>query len=195
MMKCDRYQNLLMRHFDRELTGRDQEALDRHLLSCQPCRVLKEELSGILGTLESVAPMGPDADLERLALDEIMSLPAPRRTDRDTPTKVVYGSLAGLAALLFLVLGLSFQDMGYPDFVAAARDYTYWSSALLAALQIVYGIISGLFQVDLFEASREILAAYVLAVSMLLFVALKAAFAGSAAPEACGVTGECTRKS
>jgi hypothetical protein len=183
MMKCDRYHNLLMRHFDHELEGRDREALDRHLLSCRRCRALREDLTGILDTLEDVVPVEPDADLERLVLDRIMSLPAAPEKGRDTLPKVLYGTLTALAALLFLVLGLSFQGMGYLDLVLAAEDYTYWFSALLVNLQIAYGIISGLFSVDVFEASREILAVSVLSFSVLLLMAMKAAFRGLAASE------------
>ncbi len=177
MTKCGRYHDLLMRYFDHELTRRNREALDQHLHSCQRCRALRQDLAGILNTLENTVPMEPDADLERLVLNRIMSMPAGPERDRDRVPKVLYGTLAALAALFLLMLGLSFQGMGYLDLVLAARDYTYWSSALLVGLQIAYGTVSGLFPADVFEASREILAVSVLAASTLVFVAVKAAFA------------------
>jgi hypothetical protein len=183
MMKCDRYQNLLMRHFDHELEGRDREDLDRHLLSCRRCRALREDLTGILGALEDVVPVEPDADLERLVLDRIMSLPAAPVRSRDPLPKVFFGTLAALTALLFLVLGLSFQGVGYLDLVLAAEDYTYWLSGFFVNLQIAYGIVSGLFSVDVFESSREILAVSVVSFSVLLLMAVKAAFRGLAASE------------
>ena len=183
MMECDRYHNLLMQYFDHDLASRDRDALDKHIDSCPHCRALHRELAGILNTLENAAPVEPDADLERLVLDRIMSLPSRPRTDRDILTKVLYGSLAGMAALLFLILGLSFQGMGYLDFLLKAQDYTYWSSTLLVNLQIAYGIVSGLFQADVLEASREIVAASVLVVSMLLFLAVKTAFGRLGASE------------
>jgi hypothetical protein len=170
-----------MRYFDHELARRDQEVLDQHLHSCRGCRALRQDLTGILNTLENAVPMEPDADLEKQVLDRIMSMPAGPKGDRDTLPKVAYGTLAGLAALFLLILALSFQSMGYVDLMMAARDYAYWSSAFLVNLQIAYEIVSGLFPVDVVEASREILAVSVLAVFVLLLVAVKTALARSAA--------------
>ena len=181
MTKCDRYQDLLMRYFDHELTRRDQEVLDRHLHSCRDCRALHQDLTGILSTLENAVLMEPDADLERRVLDRIVSMPAGPERDRDPLRKVAYGTLAGLAAVFLLMFALSFQSMGYVDLIMAARDYAYWSSAFLVNLQIAYEIVSGLLPVDVLEAAREILAISVLAVFVLLLVAVKTVFARLAA--------------
>jgi hypothetical protein len=91
--------------------------------------------------------------------------------------KAVYGTLAGLAALLLIVLGLSVQSVGYLDLLLAGQDYLYWSSTILVSLQIAYGIVSGLFPADALEALQEIQAVSLLAVFMLILVALKAAIA------------------
>jgi len=176
-MKCKQYHNLLMQHFDRTLVGPQRESLDQHLLSCPRCRALHDDLVGILSTLENVAPAEPEPELEGLVLSRVMSLPAQPDRVRKTSPRVVYGALAGLAALLFLVLGLSVQNMGYLDLLLAGRDYVYWSSMVLVVLQTAYGIASGLLPVDLSAAFREIQTVSVLAMLMLALVAVKAAFA------------------
>jgi predicted anti-sigma-YlaC factor YlaD len=181
MTKCDRYQNLLMGFFDHELEGGDREALDEHLNSCPHCRALRQDLAGILGTLENAVPAEPGADLERLVLNRIMSLPARPERERDTLSMVLYGTFATLAALLLLMLGLSFQGMDYLDLVQAVQDYTYLFSALLVNLQIAYGIVTGLFPADVLELSREMLAVSLVAAFTLLIVAMKTAFKGPVA--------------
>jgi hypothetical protein len=175
-MKCDRYHNLLMRHFDRKLEGPQAESLDRHLLSCPRCRALRDDLVGILDTLENVAPVEPEPELEGLVLGRVMSLPAQPDRGHKTSRRVIYGTLAGLAALLFLTVGLSIQNMGYLDLLLAGRDYVYWSSMVLVGLQTAFGIASGLLPVDLSEAFREIQTVSVVAMLMLVTVAVKAAF-------------------
>lgn len=176
-MKCDRYHNLLMRYFDHELDGHEQEALDQHLHSCPRCRALRDDLAGILNTLESVVMVEPEPDLERLVMNRVMSLSAYPYEDRITLPKLIYGTLAGLASLLFLMLGLSVQNMGYGDLILAGRDCVYWSSAILVHLQIAYGIVSSLFPEDISAAFREIQVASVLAVFVLVLVAVKTAVA------------------
>jgi len=106
-----------------------------------------------------------------------MSLPAQPDRVRKTSPRVVYGALAGLAALLFLVLGLSVQNMGYLDLLLAGRDYVYWSSMVLVVLQTAYGIASGLLPVDLSAAFREIQTVSVLAMLMLVIMTVRAVFA------------------
>jgi predicted anti-sigma-YlaC factor YlaD len=176
-MKCDRYHSLLMQHFDRKLEGPQRELLDRHLLSCPRCRALRDDLVGILGTLENVAPMEPEPQLEGLVLGRIMSLPNQGDRGRKTSQSVVYGTLAGLAALLFLTVGLSVQNMGYLDLLLAGRDYVYWFSMVLVVLQTAYGIASGLLPVDLSAAFREIQTVSVLAMLMLVIMTVRAVFA------------------
>lgn len=181
MTQCDRYRDLLMRRFDRDLEGHGREALDEHLDSCPRCRALSRDLTRILGTLERTAAVEPDADLERLVLDRIMSLPALSERGRDMLPKAVFATLAGLAVLLFLVLGLSLAGMGYLDLVLAARDYADRSSALLVNVQIACDLVWGLFSADLLEASRKVLAVSVLTMTALLLAGVKAALARPAA--------------
>jgi hypothetical protein len=137
---------------------------------------LSEDLTGILNTLEYAVPVEPEPDLERLALNRVMSLPAQPAGDRNALLKVLYGTLAGWAALLLLVLGLSLQNMDYLDLLLAGSDYVNWFSSLLVNLQIAYGIVSGLFPADVSAAFREIQAISVLAMVMLVLVAVKTAF-------------------
>jgi hypothetical protein len=176
MTKCDRYQGLLMGYFDHEADGPEREVLDRHLDSCSHCRALRDDLTGILKTLENGVPPEPEPYLETLVLDRVMSLPVQREGDRNRSLKVVYGTLGGLAALLSLGLVLSVEDIGYRDLLLAGRDYLYWSTAIIVDLQIAYELVSGLFPVDIYALFREVQVASMLAVLMSLVVAVKVAF-------------------
>jgi hypothetical protein len=176
MTKCHRYYGLLMGYFDHEIDGPEREALDRHLDSCSHCRAMRDDLAGILKTLEDGVPPEPEPYLETLVLNRVMSLPVQRVGDRNRLLKAVYGALGGLAALLFLGLVLSFQDMGYPELLQAGRDYLYWSTAIIVDLQIAYGLVSGLFPLDMYAVFDEVQVASILAVLMSVIVAVKVAF-------------------
>ncbi len=101
MLKCDKYEALIMRYFDHDFSGNEREKLDQHLDSCSSCRLLFSQLSGILNTLESAKAAEPEPDLERLVMDRIMSLPAqPDNNEQYRPVKLIYGTFAGVVALL-----------------------------------------------------------------------------------------------
>ena len=53
MVKCRRFDRLLMGYFDHGLTPLEQALLDRHLEGCPRCRAARGDLSGILGVLET----------------------------------------------------------------------------------------------------------------------------------------------
>ena len=75
MLKCGRYEDLVMRYFDNDLSGQERKKLDQHLDACSSCRLLLSQLSGILNTLENTESPKPGPDLERLVMEQVMLLP------------------------------------------------------------------------------------------------------------------------
>jgi hypothetical protein len=145
MVKCDRYENLLMRQFDHELSDDEREVLNGHLHSCPSCLLLSSDLTGILNPLETATPLEPPPDLERAVLSLVESLGVVPVGNSSGPTKVVCGSLAGLLAVLCLLVGPQVLDIGLLELVAAGTRYLDWFSSILLNLQIAYQIVASLF--------------------------------------------------
>lgn len=180
MLKCEKCENLIMRYFDHDLSGREQEKLDQHLDSCSKCRLLFSQLSGILGTLEKTVPPGPESHLERLVMDRIMSLPdRPDTNEQHISAKLVYGSFAGITAMLLWTISLIVQDSGFPDPIQAGRHYLDVFAGFIVDLQIVYQIVAGLFPSEIFSLVLTIQFIFIASVLMLAFVAMKTVFNGS----------------
>ena len=180
MLKCEKYEALIMRYFDHDLSGHKREKLDRHLNSCPDCRLLFSQLSGILDTLEKTEPPAPEPHLERLVMDRIMSLPAqPCNNEQYRSVRLVYGSFAGIIALLLWVVSLVVQDSGFPDLIQVGRDYLEMFSGFMVDLQILYQIVAGFFPSEMFSLVLTIQFIFITSVLMLAFVAMKIAFNGS----------------
>jgi predicted anti-sigma-YlaC factor YlaD len=181
MLKCDKYEALIMRYFDHDFSGNEGEKLDKHLDSCPKCRLLFSQLSGILNTLENTKAAEPEPHLERLVMDRIMSLPAqPNKTEQYRPVKLIYGTSAGIVALLLLVISLVVQDSGFPALILMGRYYLDLFSSFVIDLQIAYQIIAGLFPSEMFSLVITIQSIFIASVLMLAFVAMKTAFNGPA---------------
>jgi predicted anti-sigma-YlaC factor YlaD len=179
MLKCEKYKTLIMRYFDRDLSGSRQKKLDRHLDSCSECRLLFSQLSGIMDTLENTKPVEPEAYLERLVMDRIMLLPAEADNNNQySLTTLFYGSAAGIAAVLLWVISLIVQDSGLSDLIQTGKQYLDVFSGYIADLQIVYQIVAGLFPSEVFSLVLIIQFIFITSVLMLAFVAMKTAFNG-----------------
>jgi predicted anti-sigma-YlaC factor YlaD len=179
MLKCDKYEALIMRYFDHDFSGNEREKLDQHLDSCSNCRLLFSQLSGILNTLENAKAAEPEPHLERLVMDRIMSLPAPPdNKEQCRPVKLIYGMFAGIVALLLLVISLVLQDSGFPELVLTGKYYLDMFSSFVVDLQIVYQIVAGVFPSEMFSLVLTIQFIFIASMLMLAFVAMKTAFNG-----------------
>lgn len=179
MLKCDKCEGLIMRYFDHDLSGHEQEKLDQHLDSCSNCRLLFSQLNGILDTLENTVPAEPEPHLERLVIDRIMSLPAQTdNREQYISASLVYGSFAGIIALLLWIINLTVQDSGFPGLILTGRYYLDMFSGFMVDLQIAYQIVASLFPSEIFSLSLGVQFTFIMAVFMLAIVALKTVFAG-----------------
>jgi hypothetical protein len=177
MLKCEKYEALIMRYFDRDLSGNKQKRLDRHLDSCSKCRLLFSQLIRIMDTLENTKPVEPEPHLERLVMDRIMLLPAePDNYNQYSLSTLFYGSAAGIAAVLLWVIYLIFQDSGLPGLIQTGGQYLDVFSGFVADLQIAYQILAGLFPSEVFSLVLTIQFIFITSVLMLALVAMKTAF-------------------
>ena len=180
MLKCDKHEALIMRYFDGDLDGQERKELDQHLDSCPSCSLLFSQLNGILDTLENTKPAEPELHLERVVMDRIMSLPAqPCNNEQYRSVRLVYGSFAGIIAMLLWTISLIVQDSGFPDLIQVGRDYLDMFSGFMVDLQILYQIVAGFFPSEMFSLVLTIQFIFITSVLMLAFVAMKIAFNGS----------------
>jgi predicted anti-sigma-YlaC factor YlaD len=103
-MKCRTVQKKLSAYQDRELKPREQEEVDRHLLSCRACREQYEELGRVWQSLGGLEGIRPDPWFYRQLVRKIKE---PREKGVLLPLQHVFRLLRGPAiASIILVAGL-----------------------------------------------------------------------------------------
>ncbi len=173
MKECRGFQDLIMRCFDHDLGEGEQASLDDHVRSCEECRTMFSDLGAILATLEEACPQEPAPELERMTLARLATLPAPKRDDGLELSRFVRGTIAGLAALLVLTIGVTLQGMGIADIILAGRHYLDLASGVLTDAQIVYQIASGLFPSEVISWLMEAKLITIASMLIVLFMALR----------------------
>ncbi len=149
MVKCRRFDRLLMGYFDHDLTPLEQALLDRHLEGCPRCRAARGDLSGILGVLETHTPVEVPHGLAAAVLDRIASLPPVTEKERKGSERVLHRLFLGIGAALFLGLYAVVQDMSYFDLLEAATGVVESLWSYFVDLQIAYRIVSIPFSAEL----------------------------------------------
>jgi hypothetical protein len=176
MLKCNRYEDLIMRYFDHDLSRPELEKLNQHLDSCSNCRLLFSQLGGILGTLENTVPAEPEPHIERLVMEQIMLIPAKQgNKELYRSVRQVYGTLAGIIAFLVWITSLTIQDWSLTDLILAARNYLDVLFGYIVDLQIVYQIVAGLFPSEIISLLFRIQFIFIIGIFMLVFLAMRTA--------------------
>ena len=180
MLKCGRYEDLVMRYFDNDLSGQERKKLDQHLDACSSCRLLLSQLSGILNTLENTESPKPGPDLERLVMEQVMLLPVQLDNNEEyRPVRLIYGTFAGIVASLLWIISLTIQDWDLMDLILAGRSYLDVLSGFMVDMQIVYQIVAGLFPSEMFSLFLSIQFIFIITMFMLAFVVVRTVFGGS----------------
>jgi hypothetical protein len=175
MLKCNRYEDLIMGYFDHDLSGPEQEKLDQHLDSCPNCCLLFSQLGGILGALENVVSTEPEPHLERLVMKQIMLLPAqPANKELYRSVRLIYGTLVGIIAFLVWITSLTIQDWSLMNLVLAGGNYLDVLSGYMVDLQIAYQIVASLFPSEIISLLFRIQFIFIIGIFMLVFLAVRA---------------------
>lgn len=153
-MKCNQYQELLMRHFDRDLNDSKQKLLYRHLNECPDCRNLFKDLHRILTPLETATPVEPAPGLEKMILEQIKTLPAVNLNGELGLIKMIFGWLAAALVLLYMAIHLTVQDAGLYGILLQGRQYSSFLSGIALDSQIFFHVISSVFTQAIVSISR-----------------------------------------
>ena len=85
-------------------------------------------------------------------MEQVMLLPVqPDNNEQYRPVRLIYGTFAGIVALLLWIISLTIQDRGLMDLIQAGRSYLDVLSGFMVDLQIVYQIVAGLFPSEIFS--------------------------------------------
>jgi len=180
MKECSRVEDLIMSHFDHELSQGERRLLDGHLYSCAECRAVFSDLQGILGTLEQTTPVEPPPALVQATLDRLMALPDPACHAAPPFPQIVYGTVAGIAALLLLIVSVVVESTNLADVLLAGRHYLDLFSGVIVSTQVIYQILSSLFSPAILSWLVKGQVITVVLVVMSLFIALRTVVAGPA---------------
>ncbi|HEX2965729.1 MAG TPA: zf-HC2 domain-containing protein [Syntrophorhabdaceae bacterium] len=151
MMSCEQYSDLIMLHFDGNISEDQKKSMEKHLTACQQCRELFLQLDYVLDELKEPVPPEPGREIEEMVMSRIMSLNDPKDNRYPGFTSMM-GILfmAATAPLLFL-LGAVVQGMGIAEFTLWGRNMAESLSDILIDFQVVYHILTGVFQSELFS--------------------------------------------
>jgi len=110
-MKCHSVQKKFSAYQDRELKGREQEEVSRHLLSCQSCREQYEKLERVWQTLGGLEEIHPDPWFYRQVVRKIKEpreqrlFPSLQWVPRLLPAPVIFFILLVVGILTGTYLG------------------------------------------------------------------------------------------
>jgi hypothetical protein len=162
-MKCDRYQDMIMRHFDHVLIEEERKQLVQHIESCQHCRALMDDLQGIMQTLETSPQVEPPPDLEKLVMNRIQSLPASTENSSNNFLKALYGSISIAAVMLASAFTLGLHEDSIPSIISHGATGLFSFLENVWNFQIVYNLLSGVFPQIISSISKTIQAVYIIA--------------------------------
>ena len=144
MIRCNRYTELMMRFFDRDLGEEEISSLDNHVRNCDRCKKRFDRLAGIIGALENAAPAEASQELDLSVLRIIHTLPAYTPESIQRPANFV-PLHASASLLIVLAAALVLQGTGIREAAYAAGDAINLFLGGIWKMQIVYGLIQGLF--------------------------------------------------
>lgn len=105
MMNCGKVQNLLSCYIDRELSGVDMLAIQRHLDGCLECRREYLTLLQVKRLLSEMPIVAPSASLEDRLVERVLRTSAPANRWRFALPRQLVRPLALAAALGAITLG------------------------------------------------------------------------------------------
>ena len=180
MKECTAFKSSSCSHFDRDISEgerRRSTGIFTRARNAERCSQVAED---ILGTLEQTVPMEPPPALVQATLDRLMPLPDPLyRAAPPFPT-IVYGTMAGIAALLLLIVSVVVESASFADVLLAGRHYLDLFSGVIVGTQVIYQILSSLFSSAILSWLVKGQVITVVLVVMSLFIALRTVVAGPA---------------
>lgn len=180
MLKCNQCHNHLMRYFDHVLSQTEIDDLYQHLDSCKTCHQKFTELQTIMASLENSPMVEPPLVLEEAILNRIhacaqSSLPVSTDQTDYGLTRLIYGSLTAIMAILVIISTLYWKDTGFFDFILEGRRILYSITTTVMNLQIIYQVSSGLFASALIAVLRQIQTVYVTVILITVCLTIKTA--------------------
>jgi hypothetical protein len=148
-MKCHQIEKLIMEHFDGSLSNQKFTILSEHLSQCHSCRMLFEDISDIVGTLEKAQSIRVPIGLSEKVCAKIALLPIGPGEEKMGIERVIYGLLGMIGAitvsLFFLMLSRYDLVNGFDAInVTISTMYGYFVD-----LQTAYRIISMPFSTEI----------------------------------------------
>ncbi len=172
-MKCKRYQDLMMRHFDHALEEDERELIEKHAGSCPRCRALLGDLRGIMQILETAPPVEPPSDLEKLVMNRIQSLSTSPVNGTNNLLKALYGSMSVAAVMLASVVTQGLHEASILNLLLLWARGLYLFLENAWNFQIVYHLLSGVFSQMIFSILNTIEAVYIIAGLVAVIVGVK----------------------
>lgn len=140
MKRCDTYERMMMRFFDRTLGERETASLKSHVGECARCGSQFDRLSALLGSLEKAPGVEAPAGLDEAVMRAVRELPVPVPAHAGTaPVFAAAGILLALAA------AVAVQGAGPVELALAAADALSGVLAGAWKTQLALDFIGGLF--------------------------------------------------
>jgi predicted anti-sigma-YlaC factor YlaD len=148
-MKCRQFEKLIMEHFDGSLSNRDHIILSEHLDQCPGCRMLFEDISDVVGTLEKTQIIQVPIGLSEEVCAKIALLPIDPGKEKMGIERVIYGLLGMIGVIIVSLIFLVLSGYDIVDGFDAINMTISTMYGYFVDLQTAYRIISMPFSAEI----------------------------------------------
>lgn len=162
-MNCDKWQTLIMRKIDNEISAVQNRDLSIHLSSCPHCLKLNRDLEQILAVLEDQPSVDLDLKIDpRLELTVMQEI---RRIKYHSPSqdgiiRLAYTGLGLVFTGILLNLGLKLINFNFFNLFLLVNAGLSQIISFLTKLEVVYHILQPFVIQELNTLAQWIMAAY-----------------------------------
>lgn len=160
-MNCDKWQTLIMRKIDNEISAVQTRDLSIHLSSCPHCLKLNRDLEQILTVLEDQPSLDLKIDprLELTVMQEIRRIKY-HSPSQDGIIRLAYTGLGLVFTGILLNLGLKLTNSNFLNLFLLVNTGLSQVTSFLTKLEIVYRILQPFVFQELNNLAQWIMAAY-----------------------------------
>ena len=172
-MKCEEYNNLIMRSLDHTLTEAEQENLEKHAVICPDCGSLLMDLRRITHSLENTPSQDAPIDIEERVMNRISSISISPEESGGKFLKVLYGLVISAALVLTFFLNPGLFNKGLSNLILIGARTLDVIMENVWSFQLANRMLLTLFSDTISSASMTVRGGLTLGVLVAVIVKLK----------------------
>lgn len=116
-MSCNLSDNLMMKHFDRELNDIESAQLKQHLKWCSECSKKFKELERIFSIVESEDLVEPPQDFEAGVMSRVSAFENKRKRRRAAGIILIYNAAIVVSTIIMVIYVLNLKGISFTQLI------------------------------------------------------------------------------